>query len=30
MINSNIPNLDSMSNVKAKVDFYNGYTLAQT
>lgn len=30
MINSNIPNLDSMSNVKAKVDFYNGSTLAQT
>ena len=30
MINSNIPNLDSMSMVKAKVDFYNGSTLAQT
>ena len=30
MINSNIPNLDSMSTVKAKVDFYNGSTLAQT
>lgn len=30
MITSNIPNLDSMSNVKAKVDFYNGSTLVQT
>lgn len=30
MINSNIPNLDSMGNVKARVDFYNGSTLAQT
>lgn len=30
MINSNIPNLDSMSMVRAKVDFYNGSTLVQT
>lgn len=30
MITSNITNLDSMSMVKAKVDFYNGSTLAQT
>lgn len=30
MITSNIPNLDSMSIVRAKVDFYNGSTLAQT
>lgn len=30
MITSNIPNLDSMDNVKAKVDFFNGSTLAAT
>ena len=30
MITSNIPNLDSMSMVRAKVDFYNGFTLVQT
>lgn len=30
MITSNIPNLDSMNNVRAKVDFYNGSTLVQT
>lgn len=30
MITSNIPNLDSMKMVKAKVDFYNGSTLVQT
>lgn len=30
MINSNIPNLDSMSMVKAKVDLYEGSTLAET
>lgn len=30
MINSNIPNLDSMSMVRAKVDFYNGFTLVET
>lgn len=30
MITSNIPNLSSMSMVRAKVDFYNGSTLVQT
>ena len=30
MITSNIPNLDSMNMVRAKVDFYNGSTLVQT
>jgi hypothetical protein len=30
MITSNIPNLSSMSMVKAKVDFFNGSTLVQT
>ena len=30
MITSNIPNLDSMSMVRAKVDFYNESTLVQT
>lgn len=30
MITSNIPNLSSMSMVRAKVDFFNGSTLVQT